>query len=85
MERHVYRANRHMIVENHQHITIRGPIILRSAEVEDLIQVPIPVNTRLSVKCPVIDVEYYVHFYINDNDSGVTLDFPVIIIDQSIH
>jgi len=84
IERHVYKANRLSRIENNKHITIKGPVIVRSSESEDVLEVPIPANTRLSIKCQVIDVEYYLRFYINDNNSGVMHDFPVIIIDPNI-
>lgn len=83
IEKHIFIANKNKKENIDKHITIGGPVIEPGKQVTDVLNVPIPVNTRPSIKSKLIEVKYFLSIHIDDNSSGIKFNIPVIISDQN--
>ncbi len=83
MEKHTFVANKRKKEVLEKHLLTEGPVIESGKQMIGILQVPIPVNTRPSLKCSLIEVKYFVNIHIDDKSSGVKFDFPVIILDHN--
>ncbi len=83
MEKHIFIANKRKKEVLDKHLLAEGPVIESGKQIINILQVPIPVNARPSLKCSLIEVKYFVSIHIDDNSSGVKFDFPVIILDHN--
>jgi len=81
MEKHIFTANKNRKEVLEKHITTGGAIIESGKQEINVLNVPIPANTKPSIKSPLIEVKYFVNIHVDDNNSGIRFNFPVIISD----
>ena len=79
IEKIIYRVKDNRKDSIHKHIATEGQIIESLSQSIGVIKVAIPANTRPSVGCRLIEVNYSVAISIDDKSSGLEFNFPVIV------